>query len=169
MQVICTRIPLTSVVLALPIISVPPVKRPKLSAEGTYSFAQEKELMREKIRTALRIAAYYGYPNLCISSFGLGPGFRNPPEEVAIMWQEAFLRDPEFVGVFGDIVFAFDVPEGESSRASPTGSRSKSHGSGSSTGSAGNSSGKEKSTAANDLEVFKHIFKPAVIHDAFKT
>ncbi|KAH8819794.1 hypothetical protein F5884DRAFT_26559 [Xylogone sp. PMI_703] len=144
---------------ALPIISVPPVKRPKLSATGTYSFAQEKELMREKIRTALRIAIYYGYPNLVISSFGLGPGFRNPPEEVAIMWQEAFLRDPEFVGWFGDVVFAFDPPEGESSKGSPS-SKSKSGSSSSST--------KEKSTATSDLEVFKHIFKPAVIHDAFK-
>ncbi|RFU27702.1 hypothetical protein B7463_g8646, partial [Scytalidium lignicola] len=143
---------------ALPIISVPPVKRPKLSAAGTYSFAQERELMREKIRTALRIAVYYGYPNVCISSFGLGPGFRNPPEEVAVMWQDAFLRDPEFVGWFGDVVFAFDPPEGEGSKGSP-----KAKGSSSSS-----SSGKEKSTAASDLEVFKHIFKPAVIHDAFK-
>lgn len=115
--------------------------------------------MREKIRTALRIAAYYGYANLCISSFGLGPRFRNPPEEVAIMWQEAFLRDSEFVGLFGDIVFAFDSPEGRNAGASPRGSTAKNIGRG----------GKKQSTAANDLEVFKHIFKPAVIYDAFKS
>ena len=32
--------------------------------------------MREKIATALRIAVFYGYKNLCIGSFGLGSGFR---------------------------------------------------------------------------------------------
>ncbi|KAH8799331.1 hypothetical protein F5884DRAFT_848043 [Xylogone sp. PMI_703] len=142
---------------ALPIISVPPVKRPKLSERGTYSFAQEKELMRENIRTALRIAVYYGYPNLCISSFGLGPGFRNPPEEVSTMWRNAFLEDPEFVGWFGNIVFAFD-PVGEGSKSPPS-SKTKSS----------SSNGKEKSIATGDLEVFKHIFKPAVIHNAFKS
>jgi uncharacterized protein (TIGR02452 family) len=96
----------------LPIISVCPVKRPKLDSSGKkYSFKQEKELMKDKIRTALRIAIYYGYPNLCIGNFGLGPGFRNPPEEVATMWKDAFLRDSEFVGHFHDVVFAFE-PEG---------------------------------------------------------
>ncbi|RQM05374.1 hypothetical protein DH86_00004359 [Scytalidium sp. 3C] len=89
----------------------------------------------------------------------IGPRFRNPPEEVAIMWQEAFLRDSEFVGLFGDIVFAFDSPEGRNAGASPRGSTAKNIGRG----------GKKQSTAANDLEVFKHIFKPAVIYDAFKS
>jgi len=147
--------------LALPIISVCPVKRPKLDSSGKkYSFKQEKELMRDKIRTALRIAVYYGHTKLCIGTFGLGPGFRNPPEEVALMWRDALLRDPEFVGHFEDIVFAFDAPEGASLSSSSSKSSSSKSKSSSSSG---------KSTAAADLDIFRHVFKPAVIHDAFKT
>ena len=124
--------------------------------------------MREKIRTALRIAAYYGYPNLCIGNFGLGPGFRNPPEEVAIMWRDAFMKDPEFQGHFSDVVFAFQDPErfgAPPSSSSSKGSSSKSCSKGSST----KSSSSRTSTAISDLEVFKYVFKPANIHDAFKT
>lgn len=154
---------------ALPIISVCPVKRPKLdSSQKKYSFKQEKELMRDKIRTALRIAIYYGYYNLCIGNFGLGPGFKNPPEEVATMWKDAFLKEPEFRGHFEDIVFAFEPPEGASSGSSSKGSSSKSSSSKGSSSSKSSSSSSSSSTSASDLDVFRHVFKPAVIHDAFK-
>ena len=125
--------------------------------------------MREKIRTALRIAVWYGYPNLCISSFGLGPGFRNPPEEVAIMWRDAFMKDSEFQGHFSDVVFAFEDPEGPGASTSSPSSKGSSSKSSSSKGSSTKSSASKSSTAASDLEIFKHVFKPAVIHDAFKT
>lgn len=144
---------------ALPIISVCPVKRPKLDTSGTkYSFKQEKELMRDKIRTALRIAVYYGHTKLCIGTFGLGPGFRNPPEEVALMWRDAFLRDSEFVGHFEDVVFAFDAPECTASMSSSSKSSS----------SKPKSSFPSKSSVAADLDIFRQVFKPSVIHDAFK-
>ena len=157
--------------LALPIISVCPVQLPRLdSSNKKYSFKQEKELMRDKIRTALRIAVYYGYSQICISSFGLGPRFRNPTEEVANMWKDAFLNDPEFDGHFRDIVFAFDAPEtgsaGSSSslfkgngkgKASPL-SSSSSHFTGSSS----------QSSSKSDLAVFQHTFNPAVIHNAYR-
>jgi len=147
---------------AIPIISVCPVKRPKLdTSEKKYSFKQEKELMRDKIRTVLRIAIYYGYKNLCIGTFGLGPGFRNPPEEVALMWLEAFLKDPEFQNHFQDVVFAFQNPEGPNA---PISSSSKS----SSKASSSKSSSASKSTASSDLEIFKRVFKPANIHGAFQ-
>jgi uncharacterized protein (TIGR02452 family) len=141
---------------ALPIISVCPIKRPKLDNSGKkYSFKQERELMRDKIKTALRIAVYYDYENLCIGTFGLGPGFRNPPEEVAMMWRDALLYDPEFQGRFRDIVFAFEAPEGsEASHSSPKSPSSK---------------GSPKGNSASaDLEIFKYIFKPSVIHDTFQ-
>lgn len=146
---------------ALPIISVCPVKRPKLDSSGKkYSFKQEKELMRDKIRTALRIAVYYGHTKLCIGTFGLGPGFRNPTEEVALMWRDALLRDPEFVGHFEDVVFAFDAPEGVASPSSSSkSSSSKSKSSSSSSG---------KSSVAADLDIFRHVFSPSNIHGAFK-
>jgi hypothetical protein len=140
----------------LPIISVCPVKRPKLDSSGKkYSFKQEKELMKDKIRTALRIAIYYGYPNLCIGNFGLGPGFRNPPEEVATMWKDAFLRDSEFVGHFHDVVFAFE-PEGllTSSSSKHTSKSSK-------------SSTKGASSSVRDIDVFRDVFSPSKIHGAF--
>ncbi|RFU30405.1 hypothetical protein B7463_g5955, partial [Scytalidium lignicola] len=70
--------------------------------------------------------------------------------------RNAFLRDPEFVGWFRNIMFAFD-PVGEGPKSSPS-SKAKSS----------SSNGKEKSTATSDLEVFKHIFKLTVIHNAFK-
>lgn len=116
--------------------------------------------MRDKIRTALRIAIYYQCPDLCISSFGLGPGFRNPPEEVAIMWRDAFMKDPEFSGHFRDIVFAFDNAE-SASNSSSKGSSSKSSTSKS-------SSSKSTSTGSADLDIFRRVFKPSEIHGASK-
>ncbi|RDW73661.1 hypothetical protein BP5796_07103 [Coleophoma crateriformis] len=149
---------------ALPIISVVPVRRPKLDTSGKkYSFDDERELMREKIKTALRIAVFYRYPQIVIGSFGLGPGFRNPPLEVANMWKHALIDDPEFAGHFSDAVFAFDPQDtGASSSSSSSKSKSKS---GSSSKSSSSSS---SSSAKSDLAVFEYVFKPANIHGAYR-
>lgn len=128
--------------------------------------------MRDKIRTALRIAVYYKHINLVIGTFGLGPGFRNPTEEVALMWRDALLKDPEFVGHFRDVVFAFEAPEGIPSPASTPSKISSSKSSSSKSSSSKpskSSSAASKSTIVADLEIFRYIFKPAVIHDAFKS
>ncbi len=104
--------------------------------------------MRSHIRTALRIAIYYKYTQLCIGTFGLGSGFRNPVEEVATMWREALLKDPEFVGYFRDVVLAFDPMEGVSaSHGRSKAGSSKSGGSG----------------VSADLEVFRNVFRPAAV------
>jgi hypothetical protein len=128
--------------------------------------------MRDKIRTALRIAVYYGYPNLCISNFGLGPGFKNPAGEVAILWKEAFFDDPEFRGRFQDVVFAFDPIEGTSSSSHKSSASSSSSRSGSSKGSTSSSSSKGNSSSASssssDLDKFRDVFTPANIHTKFK-
>jgi len=143
----------------LPIISVCPVKRPKLDKDDTkYSFDQEKELMREKVVTALRIAKWFGHKDLVIGTFGLGSGFRNPPREVAKLWRDALLKDPQFIGWFRDVVFAFEDPEGPPSNSSSKGgSSSKS----SSKGSSSKSSSHSKSSAAADLDIFRDVFKPS--------
>ena len=107
--------------------------------------------MRDKIHTALRIAIWYNYENLCIGTFGLGPGFRNPVEEVAILWRDAILKDEEFIGRFHNVVFAFEAPEGPEG----TGSSSKA------SSSKGSSSA---STISSDLDMFRHIFSPEVVH-----
>lgn len=93
----------------LPTISVAPVRRPKLDETGSvYSFAQEKELMREKMRSVLRIASFCGHTSVCIGAFGVGPIFRNPVGEVAKMWRKLLFEEDEFRGVFTDVVFAID-------------------------------------------------------------
>lgn len=96
---------------ALPVISVAPIRRPKLDESGTdYSFSQERDLMKEKMRTALRIAAARQHADLCIGAFGVGFGFRNPAVQVASMWRELLFCDKEFQGAFANIVFALESP-----------------------------------------------------------
>ena len=101
----------------LPVISVAPVRRPKLDQSGTkYSFEQEKALMLDKMRTVLRIAAWYQHKDICIGAFGIGPIFRNPAREVAEMWKSLFIDEEEFNGVFENIVFAIESEEQGSPR-----------------------------------------------------
>ncbi|KAF2864642.1 hypothetical protein BDV95DRAFT_613392 [Massariosphaeria phaeospora] len=123
-------------VRSLPVISVAPVRRPKLDESGNnYSFAQEKELMREKMRAVLRITAYCGHTSVCIGAFGIGPIFRNPVTEVARMWRKLLFEEDEFRGVFTDVVFAID--------SSMTGSTAKG--------------------ALSDVDVFKNEFSASSI------
>ena len=121
---------------ALPIISVAPIRRPKLDESGAdYSFSQEKELMKEKMRTVLRIAASRQHYDLCIGAFGVGYGFRNPGKQVAGMWRELLFNEPEFQGVFSNVVFALEGTSGGSSKV-----------------------------CISDLEVFKREFDPSNTH-----
>jgi uncharacterized protein (TIGR02452 family) len=73
-----------------------------------YSFEQERDLMQEKMRTVLRIAAYWQHREICIGAFGVGPAFRNPVGEVAKMWRELLFEEDEFQGVFRDVVFCIE-------------------------------------------------------------
>ncbi|KAL0259986.1 hypothetical protein SLS55_005729 [Diplodia seriata] len=95
---------------ALPVISVAPVRRPKLDETGTqYSFEQERELMLDKMRAVLRIAAAWGHKDVCLGAFGVGPIFRNPAAEVARMWKSLLFHEKEFQGAFVNIVFAIET------------------------------------------------------------
>ncbi|KAI9850405.1 MAG: hypothetical protein M1838_005738 [Thelocarpon superellum] len=119
----------------IPVISVSPVRRPKLDASGDrYAFEQEKELMQEKIRTILRLAARHRHKDLCLGAFGVGPHFRNPVGQVAIMWREVLFDEPEFSGVFANVVFGIEKGQVSGSNDSPT-----------------------------DFDVFKHEFNPSRI------
>ena len=64
--------------------------------------------MKEKMRTVLRIAAISQHSDLCMGAFGVGPGFRNPVAQVASMWRDILFSEPEFQGVFANIVFAIE-------------------------------------------------------------
>jgi len=106
---------------SLPIISVAPIRRPKLDESGKdYSFAQERELMMEKMRTVLRIAATSQHSDLCMGAFGVGPGFRNPVGQVASMWRHILFSEAEFQGAFSNIVFAIESPGGVSPKSGLT-------------------------------------------------
>ncbi|KAG5996972.1 hypothetical protein E4U52_005352 [Claviceps spartinae] len=95
----------------LPVVSMPPTRWPKLKENGTmYSFAAEREMMREKVSGALRICLYNNYDRVVIGDFGLGNGCRNPPQEVAQIWRDVLLFDPDLRGQFAYVVFAFEDP-----------------------------------------------------------
>jgi uncharacterized protein (TIGR02452 family) len=92
----------------LPVISVTPMRRPKLdSTKELYAFKEEKEMMRDKLRSVLRIASNHGHRDICLGSFGTGSVWRNPPKEVAEMWKDLLFDDQEFTGLFKNIIFAF--------------------------------------------------------------
>ncbi|KAG8529407.1 uncharacterized protein KY384_006044 [Bacidia gigantensis] len=98
---------------ALPVISVAPVRRPKLDESGiNYSFKQEKDMMMEKMRTILRIAMIRGHSDLVMGAFGVGYGFRNPAVQVAKMWKEILLHEKEFSKWFSNVVFAIESTSG---------------------------------------------------------
>lgn len=91
--------------------------------------------MKEKMRTVLRIAAARQHFDLCIGAFGVGFGFRNPAQQIAVMWRELLFREPEFHGVFSNIVFALESTSTGSSKGN-----------------------------LSDLEVFKKEFDPSITH-----
>lgn len=93
----------------LPVVSVPPTRWPKLRDNGArYSFAAERALMRDKMRGALRICLFHGYDRVVVGDFGLGNSCRNPPREVAELWRDVLLFDPDLRGRFAYVVFAFE-------------------------------------------------------------
>lgn len=128
---------------SLPIISVAPIRRPKLDDSGShYSFAQEKELMKEKMRAVLRIAAAHNHRDLCMGAFGVGPGFRNPVTQVATMWRELLFSEEEFKGIFSNVVFAIESSTAATTTATTT---------------------TTTKGGLSDYEVFKREFDPSIV------
>ncbi|KJZ71716.1 hypothetical protein HIM_08913 [Hirsutella minnesotensis 3608] len=147
----------------LPVVSVPPTRWPKLKDNGSrYSFSEERDMMREKIRGALRICLYNSYDQVVIGDFGLGNSCRNPPHEVAETWRDVFLFDPDLRGQFSYVIFAFDDPSQSTTRLildeiakkeKKGGSKGRSRdGSGSSTSSS------SRGYAPTDLAIFQRVF-----------
>ncbi|KAH7029210.1 uncharacterized protein B0I36DRAFT_129455 [Microdochium trichocladiopsis] len=158
---------------ALPVISVPAVRWPKLSHMGTtYAFEVEKELMRDKIRGALRLCNWENHDYAVIADFGLGNSHRNPPLELAELWRDIFLYDPDIRGHFKHVAFVFeDVSQSTSqliiddlSKKSKTGgsssrSKSKATHESTSTGGASNSG----TVCPTDFEIFQQVFDPGQV------
>ncbi|GJD00127.1 mitochondrial chaperone bcs1 [Colletotrichum higginsianum] len=154
---------------SLPVISMPPTRWPKLTDQGRkYSFSEERELVRNKMRAALRICVFNGYNHVVIGDFGLGNGYRNPPKELAELWRDVFLYDPELRGQFLAVMFAFEddrqctakcilddiAKKTKGSSSSSSSSKSKSKSSSSSSSSLSGSSSSHKS----DFRIFSEIF-----------
>ncbi|KAK6953692.1 hypothetical protein Daesc_005997 [Daldinia eschscholtzii] len=166
----------------LPVVSMPAARWPKLSHGGSkYAFPLEREMVRNKIRAALRICIYYDHRTVVIGDFGLGNGHRNPPQELAELWRDVFLYDPDIRGRFDYVAFVFedqyqstaklimdDIAKksrggsshghGHSHSHSHHSSSSKSKSKASSNSSSSSSTG---STAApSDFEIFSRVFDP---------
>ncbi|KAI1431897.1 hypothetical protein GGR50DRAFT_33991 [Xylaria sp. CBS 124048] len=157
----------------LPVVSMPAARWPKLSHVGAkYAFPMERDLVKNKIRSALRICAYYGHRSVVIGDFGLGNGYRNPPQELAEIWREVFLYDPDIRGRFDHVAFVFEDVNQSTSRYiledivrkgrldNPTRSRAKSR---SSVSSGSHSSGEPP--APSDFQLFQHVFSAGEIHN----
>ncbi|KAI5467977.1 hypothetical protein BGZ63DRAFT_399510 [Mariannaea sp. PMI_226] len=164
----------------LPVVSVPPTRWPKLKDGGMkYSFAEEREMTRDKLRGALRICLFNGYDRVVIGDFGLGNGYRNPPQELAELWRDVFLFDPDLRGQFAYVVFVFEDPMQSTtrhileeiakkehgskgkSRGSSSSSSSKSHHGSSHSSSSSSSSG--SASAPTDRQIFEHVFSTAEV------
>jgi hypothetical protein len=126
-------------------------------------------MVKEKLRGALRICAYNGYSTVVVGDFGLGNGYRNPPQELAELWREVCLYDPDLRGRIRCVTFVFEDPnqsttqlilddiakKAKGSSSSGSSSRSKSKTSSSSSSSACNS--------PTDFQIFSQVFDPMEI------
>lgn len=80
-----------------------------------FAFEVEKELVRAKIRTALSACVYNGFTRVLIGNFGLGNSARNPARELAELWRDVFLYDPDFRGRFVQVCGIFHRMRGRRS------------------------------------------------------
>ncbi|PKS11194.1 hypothetical protein jhhlp_002955 [Lomentospora prolificans] len=162
---------------ATPVVSVVPARWPKLSHSGTkYSFDEERDLVKVKLRAALRICLYNGYRYVVIGDFGLGNGCRNPPQEMAELWREVFLYDPDLRGQFLFAAFVFederqsttrfildDIAKKSKSGGAGGGSTSKSRGKASSSSTWSSSSSLASGPSPTDYEIFEKVFDESEI------
>ncbi|KAI0179759.1 hypothetical protein GGR52DRAFT_568527 [Hypoxylon sp. FL1284] len=170
----------------LPVVSVPAARWPKLSQGGAkYAFPIEREMVRNKMRAALRICIYYEHRAVVVGGdFGLGNSHRNPPQELAELWRDVFLYDPDIRGRFDYVAFVFEDRHQSTARLILDDIAKKSkhhhghgHGHGHGSGSSGSSKGKSKASssssssgsasgpasAPSDFDIFARVFNPAEI------
>ncbi|KAK0747272.1 hypothetical protein B0T21DRAFT_279761 [Apiosordaria backusii] len=148
----------------LPVVSVRPTRWPRLTQNGTkYSFAEEREMVKEKMRGALRICASNNYSIVVIGNFGLGNNYRNPPQELAELWREVCLYDPDLRGRIRCVSFVFEDPTQSTTqlildriakaRGSSSGASSRSE----TEGSSSSSSVSSMDNSPSDFEIFSRV------------
>ncbi|KAI0148552.1 hypothetical protein GGR57DRAFT_233994 [Xylariaceae sp. FL1272] len=156
----------------LPVLSMPATRWPKLSQMGTkYAFPIERDLVKNKIRSSLRICSYWNHRSVVIGDFGLGNGHRNPPQELAEIWREVFLYDPDIRGRFDHVAFVFeDVYQSTAKLIMDDITKKSKHGhSSSSKGKSKSSSSSSAQSAGDssvpsDFEIYQHVFSAPEIH-----
>jgi hypothetical protein len=167
----------------LPIISMPAVRWPKLKSNGTkYAFSAEREMVKNKLIAALRICIYYRYRDVVIGDFNLGNSYRNPPQELAELWREVFLYEPDIRGWFNCVAFVFedgsqsttqliqDEIDKKDKKDKKHSSSSFSHGKSKGKGKSNSSSASSATAGGNsgcptDFEIFSSVFDPTTINE----
>ncbi|PLB55120.1 hypothetical protein P170DRAFT_432661 [Aspergillus steynii IBT 23096] len=89
------------------VISVAAVRDPELNHGPVlprYRYAADRDLMKTKMRSVLRVAAFNRHRKLVLGALGCGV-FGNPNNEVADCWMEV-LQENEFQGWWDTIAFA---------------------------------------------------------------
>jgi len=114
----------------------------------------------------LRICAINNYDTVVIGDFGLGNGYRNPPQELAELWREVLLYDPDLRGRIRYVAFVFEDPDQRTAQlilddiAKKAGRSSGSSRSSKSSKSSSSSSGSSSSVSGcpTDFEIFSQVF-----------
>ncbi|KAL9024738.1 MAG: hypothetical protein Q9196_006291 [Gyalolechia fulgens] len=98
------KLPVVSVV-SVAAVRDPSVERRLDDGEEIYRNGDDRDLMRSKIRMALRVAAAKGHRKLVLGALGCG-AFGNPRSEVARLWKDV-LTEAEFGGGWWEnVIFA---------------------------------------------------------------
>ena len=84
-------------------ISVAGINHPTLTSEGMIDEAHI-EMIKNKIRTILRIGLQNGHDSLVLGALGCG-AFCNPPQHIALLFYEV-LKEKEFINKYKHISFA---------------------------------------------------------------
>ncbi|CAK7213942.1 hypothetical protein SCUCBS95973_001970 [Sporothrix curviconia] len=158
----------------LPVCSVTPVRWPKLTNMGTkYSFDEERDMIKHQMRAAFQICVSRGYSTVVIGDFGLGNGFRNPPQEMAELWREMFLWDMDLRGRVQSVAFVFeDVEQSTTKVILDDLSKKSRHGGEGSRGNSSSSSSSSLSSSSSstsyptDFDIFQYVFSEDQINRA---
>ena len=82
----------------------------KLFPGDHFTNSEDAELLQEKIRLSLRIAAHYGHSNIVLGALGCG-AFRNPPYRVAELFYHTLMEEEFAGGWWQNVVFAVKCPK----------------------------------------------------------
>ena len=139
-------------------------------------------MVKDKLRVALSIVAYEGAEHVVIGDFGLGNGYRNPPLELAELWREVLLYDPNLRGRFKYVAFVFEDPSQSTTQlilddiakkakggSSSSSGKSRSKSSSSYSGSSSSSSSSSPGLSPTDYQIFQQVFDSSAIQSVLKT